>query len=253
MDEYLYRYISFESFVGMIQSQSLTFVLPELWDDPKESAPFYELLSTTEAAVERIMLYSIYNKTFGQCWTRLSESDAMWRIYSYNNRAVKIKVAVSNLELLPDIKIIPVEYGDRIKIDPNKGTESFYRALAFKRLAFQHESEVRLIKNYKFTSEEDFDTHIKAVLALSEHEDKLEIIDSMYPDLSFEDKVREIIRLLNVGNNRTETIEVTFKEIPQFFAGISVHPMAPEWYVNIVGEYCARNDLPFEGKSMLYS
>lgn len=40
MEEYLYRYISFDAFVGMIQSQSLTFVLPELWDDPKECASF---------------------------------------------------------------------------------------------------------------------------------------------------------------------------------------------------------------------
>ena len=30
MSEYLYRYISFESFVGLVQNKALTFVLPKL-------------------------------------------------------------------------------------------------------------------------------------------------------------------------------------------------------------------------------
>ena len=33
MAQYLYRYISFETFVGMVQKQALTFVLPKVWDD----------------------------------------------------------------------------------------------------------------------------------------------------------------------------------------------------------------------------
>ena len=40
MQGYLYRYIPFETLVGMVQSKSLTFVLPELWDDPKECVIF---------------------------------------------------------------------------------------------------------------------------------------------------------------------------------------------------------------------
>ena len=63
----LYRYVSFESFVGMIQQRSLTFVLPELWIDPKESAPFQHLAESCNNLFEQLMLYAIHLKTYCQC------------------------------------------------------------------------------------------------------------------------------------------------------------------------------------------
>lgn len=169
MSEYLYRYISFESFVGLVQNKALTFVLPELWDDPKEGVPFFKFLNSIEDDFEKIMYYSIYHKTFGQCWTKLSESDAMWRIYSYNNRAVQIKVDTDKLLLLKDVRIVPVEYTDSYIVDSSKKMESFYKSLARKRVAFQHENEVRLIVNYKFKSGDDFENHAKALLLFFQH------------------------------------------------------------------------------------
>ena len=67
MCKYLYRYVSFESFVGMIQQRSLTFVLPELWIDPKESAPFQHLAESCNNLFEQLMLYAIHLKTYCQC------------------------------------------------------------------------------------------------------------------------------------------------------------------------------------------
>ena len=64
MQEYLYRYISFETFVGMIQSKSLTFVLPELWDDPKECVSFKHYVKQQDNIYEKLMLWSVYYKTF---------------------------------------------------------------------------------------------------------------------------------------------------------------------------------------------
>jgi len=48
MPQYLYRYISFETFVGMVQKQALTFVLPKVWDDPKERTAFYSFIEKRE-------------------------------------------------------------------------------------------------------------------------------------------------------------------------------------------------------------
>ena len=114
MHEYLYRYISFENFIGMIQSQSLTFVLPELWDDPKEADAFHCLLESCDQVYEQLMLCSVYYKTYCQCWSRLAESDAMWRIYAYNNRAIRIRAKQSNIDLLDNVKAVPVEYSDEL-------------------------------------------------------------------------------------------------------------------------------------------
>ena len=156
MGEYLYRYISFESFVGMVQNKALTFVLPELWDDPKEGTPFKHLISTLKHDYEQILFQIMYNKTYAQCWTKLSESDAMWRIYSFNNRAVQIKASEEKLRALPEIQVVPVEYSDQFDFDTKKLTnlsnivDEFLRSLAMKRCAFEHEKEVRLIKPYLF-------------------------------------------------------------------------------------------------------
>lgn len=253
MSKYLYRYISFETFVGMIQNKALTFVSPELWDDPKESAPFYQLVKETEEAYFKVMLFTIYYKTYCQSWTRAVESDAMWRIYSYDNRAIQIKVAEDKLHLLKDVDMIPVEYSDTIKINSSGGVDSFIRSLAIKRCAFRHEKEVRLIKHYRFADDNDLQNHVKAFLSIHEHPQSLEIIENLYPGLPMEEQVHSIVQLLNVGKDKKMTLDVSFESIPEFIKGVRVHPMAPEWYVEVVGEYCKRNSVPFIGKSKLYS
>lgn len=253
MSEYLYRYISFESFVGLVQNKALTFVLPELWDDPKEGVPFFKFLNSIEDDFEKIMYYSIYHKTFGQCWTKLSESDAMWRIYSYNNRAVQIKVDTDKLLLLKDVRIVPVEYTDSYIVDSSKKMESFYKSLAIKRVAFQHENEVRLIVNYKFKSGDDFENHAKALLLFFQHPQWEELLESLYPEMPIKKQIEEAAKMLNIGEERQKKLDVSFENIPDFIAGVKIHPMAPDWYVDVVNEYCNRNGIAFDGKSLLYS
>ena len=48
--EFLYRYISFESFVGMVQKNALTFVLPSIWEDPQEIIPFIQFVDRIDTA-----------------------------------------------------------------------------------------------------------------------------------------------------------------------------------------------------------
>ena len=253
MKEFLYRFISFEAFVGMVQSQTLTFVLPETWDDPKESAPFQQLIVNTDDIYSKILLLTVYNKTYGQCWTRTSESDAMWRIYSYNNRAIRIKTTEDKLKLLPDVQMIRVEYSDQINLSGLSIVDAFLKSLAIKRCAFSHENEVRLIKHYKFADSEDAKQHIKAFLAAHEHPQMIDILDSLFPNLSPEDQAERVVQLLNIGNTKRKTLNVPFESIPEFIEGVKVHPLASAWYVDVVSEYCRRNCIPFEGKSTLYS
>ena len=264
MGDYLYRYISFEAFVRMIQKELLTFVLPELWDDPREGTPFRLLISNLEQNYARVILYSMYYKTYAQCWTKLSESDAMWRIYSFNNRAIQIKASEEKLRELREVKMIPVEYSDQFDIDTTNLTEiediynAFLQSLAMKRRAFEHEKEVRLIKPYVFQDEDDIKKHynaFRAVVGIIKEKDGkgIEIMESMYPGQSPENQAENVIKLLNLGNRKQKTIDIPFDTIQDFIAGVKVHPFAPDWYVDTVKEYCSTNKVPFDGRSTLYA
>lgn len=253
MQTCLYRYISFEQFVGMVQNKALTFVLPELWEDPKECAPFEQLLLSMDNIYERILFAAMHNKTYCQCWTRASESDALWRIYSYNNRAIQIKASEEKIRQLPDVKLVPVIYADVFELGEEEGVDKYLRSLAIKRRAFQHEDEVRLIKHYEYLDTDDFEKHVKAFLAVSEHPQMVEIIESLFPGLEPEEQIEKIASLLNTGKSRKATLDISYGSIPEFIDGVLVHPLAPNWYVDIVAEYCRRNSLPFHGKSSLYS
>ena len=253
MDEYLYRYIPFETFVGMIQNKSLTFVLPELWEDPKECLCFNHYVEQQEDINVKLMLWSVYYKTFCQCWTTLAESDAMWRIYSYNNRAVRISIKRESVGLLDNVKTIDVKYTDNLDSTFEQGESGYLKTLSQKRIAFQHEKEVRLIKHYKFSGTDDYQQHIYAWYAISENPKSLEIAEKMFPEKSLEEKVKSISKLLNIGKYAKQTLDVSFSHIPRFIEGVLVHPIAPEWYVDIVREFCRRNHILFEGKSTLYS
>lgn len=252
MEEYLYRYISFEIFVGMIQSKSLTFVLPELWDDPKECASLEYYIEQADNFCEKSLLLSLYYKTFCQCWTKLAESDAMWRIYSYNNRAIRISIKRQNLSLLDDIKTVDIEYTDNLCSTLPKGDE-YLKTLFKKRRAFEHEKEVRLVKHYKFSGTDDLKQHMYAWLAIADHPRSVDVLEKYFQGESIESKVRSAVKMLNIGNRAEKTIEVSFSHIPNFINGVLVHPLAPDWYVDIVHEFCKRNNIPFEGKSALYS
>ena len=46
---------------------------------------------------------------------------------------------------------------------------------------------------------------------------------------------------------------VTYGHIPKFIKGVMVHPLAQQWYVDTVKMFCEINNVPFEGKSMLYT
>lgn len=251
MSRFIYRYISFESFVGMIQSQALTFVLPEVWDDPHENKPFIQFLESKENIYERMLFVACFYKTYGQCWTQLAESDAMWRIYSYNNRAIRIKVTEEKIQQLINVHMLPVNYTDA-PFKPKNKEFDYLASISQKRIAFEHEKEIRLINYYRFSSDEDFEKHIKALMVANHHPQQSAIIDSLFPNLSLEKQVEKICELLNIGINKQRVKDISFEHIPEFIGGVMVHPQAPQWYVAVVQEFCKRNNIPFDGKSMLY-
>ena len=237
-----------------MQRQALTFVLPEIWDDPKENEAFYEFVKKLDSQIEKIMYLIVHAKTYCQCWSMLSESDAMWRIYAYNNRAVQIKTSTDKVELLQDIDIVPVKYtNDFSTLSYDDEKKELLSAMGIKRTAFEHEKEVRLINHYRFTDDNDFETQIKAFYAVHEHKDMLKFFDSLNEGEPMEETVDRCVKLLNEGNAKKTTKSISIKDVPNFIEGVKVHPMAPKWYVDAVEEYCSRNSIVFNGKSKLYT
>ncbi len=252
-DEFLFRYISFETFVGMVQNEALTFVLPSVWDDTQEETPFIQMVKKKESVIDRAFFIALHNKTYAQSWSELAESDAMWRIYAYNNRSVRIKVSKEKIGLLDNVNIVPVIYSDEQFDLETLNNQTFLSSLAYKRTAFCHEKEIRLISHYKYHDEEDATQHIKALLVINEHPKMIDILDSMFPNMEKEEQVNQLAELLNKGNKCQKIKDISYAHIPNFIDGVLVHPFAPDWYVDIVCEYCKRNNIPFEGKSRLYS
>ncbi|UOR12634.1 hypothetical protein [Halobacillus amylolyticus] len=250
----IYRFISFESFVDMIMKQSLTFVHPTLWDDPYElnliESKFKKTIDSsdsisTERALETILQQIITNKLYCQSWTKLNESDALWRIYNNNNTSVRIEVDLNDISKLENVEDLEVEYVD----DPITIVEkdSFYDLIKIKRKAFAHENEIRLLTHYKFNGTEDAKEHIKDYLKLSGDYESNK--NSGIEEISTE--VERIISKLNL-NQKDKTFQVYYGHIDNFIKSVMLNPFAPEWFNGTLRMFCEQNGINYLGKSELY-
>ena len=53
-------------------------------------------------------------------------------------------------------------------------------------------------------------------------------------------------------NSKWETLEINIAPVSEFIEGVMVHPLATDWYVNIVHSFCDRFHIMFDGRSELY-
>lgn len=168
-----------EQLFHMLVSKENTLVAPSSWEDPYEKMMKKSILTISHGNTPLIDIDSIFSWMgwYGQCWSRLKESDGLWRSYTHNKhdvRCVKIQTTVKKLResLHSDIKskrimrfyIEPIEYVDFNRKDIGETfskiverilnsdlkIERFQEALAcatllMKRKAFKYEEEVRLL------------------------------------------------------------------------------------------------------------
>jgi len=161
-----------------------TFVLPTTrkWDDPYENLIAVCGYSDIDADGKFKQVFFDANRlpTFGQCWTAIQESDAMWRIYSRvdKNRGLNssfssdegVRLRTTSRKLLAALaKGVGVGYANNccignIKYKEEKEVQTYFAnaigtfretafsgvnghvdALLVKRTPFAHECEVRLL------------------------------------------------------------------------------------------------------------
>ncbi len=147
--KFLYRIIRFERLVQMLKTDEWHFAHPSTWEDP------YEIRIKN----------SLSPALFAQCWCRNGVSDAMWRIYSQDKLGVRIRTNTDRLRAAlhtvsreRDIgfRVARVKYVNELQYIALTGKNAldlarrvtFVRASAhlyFKRLAFEHEAETRVV------------------------------------------------------------------------------------------------------------
>lgn len=185
-NDIVYRVFPFSRLIQVFVCEKLTLVNPELWDDPWENylyqVPLFTAHELPISGKELIQNHSIdlsekRNAVYAQCWTRVEESDAMWRIYSPNHDGVRVKTTAHKLYQSisegQDPCIGNVQY-ERVQ-EIHSQTDYFQAVeegfsidqLLIKRIAFEHEEEVRLIdvdetinskiKHYSIDPNEFFD------------------------------------------------------------------------------------------------
>lgn len=138
-------------------------------DDPYENfflnSKFYTY-ATFYKQVVQVHTDEVSNRIYGQSWTLIEESDAMWRIYSkkddLENTAIRIKIKVDNLfdtvytsnECMATTSIGHIEYKTDEEINDwmqslgdirSNFIQYAEQSLFIKRKPFEHESEVRII------------------------------------------------------------------------------------------------------------
>ncbi len=165
IDKPIFRIIPIPRLFELFEKKSNVLVNPKLWDDPFENFIMNSQLRFKSGISIGV---GFKENLYGQCWTQTRENDALWRIYSPDKNGARITTTPRKLlkalydDSYPDSAksafIGKVEYfttNKLLKLLNEKGTDWIMdptgkgqaQTLLFKRKAFDHENEVRLIYN----------------------------------------------------------------------------------------------------------
>ena len=174
LDRPIYRIFSFSRLEEILNENKLTLVKPKKWDDPFEN---FILSSTGILPDGREIEIAFRENYYGQCWSLTRESDAMWRIYSPDKDGVKVKTTIRKLftplfvaggqhtkfdgtvynvsTFIGKVKYSTTRTLTEMLKDEHRMSENVFdqsgwgqaSTFFFKRIAFRHEKEIRIIYN----------------------------------------------------------------------------------------------------------
>ena len=197
---------------------------------------------------------------YGRCWTSNKESDAMWRIYSYQRQSILITTTKDRLTRVLDgymdntinyyIGSVSYDLEQKNVLDDAMSflddERQAYSPYMHKRSAYSHEEEVRAI------------IYCDAVGNITEIRAGLIVNDIKEKNLSDDDNIEEICRGvitvrpdLNDGRMPREIL-CTIDSVEKYIDSVVVNPFAEDWFCRLVGDICNCYNLEFSGKSKLY-
>jgi hypothetical protein len=277
-----YRIISLETFISLLLDKKERYVRPCSWEDTFEGYLFSKIYDRN-ARVE--VVKSLYDDicprnyratinnmlklehakwfVYGQCWSRLEDSDALWRIYSYNKRSIQIQTTENNLQyvlkgtcntkyLIGDIKYdvdenINLLYQQVSLLGDNKNT---YEPYLHKRKAFEHEYETRVliddIRWYQISG-------IKGQGANWKIDEKMESLNDTERIEEINKRLDEYMDIEQTPGKPEDALYVDIPDLSKYICKVRVNPFAEDWYVDLVKKLCDEYGINFGGKSKLYA
>jgi hypothetical protein len=159
-DTKVYRYISLETFLALVETERTHLTKVTTWDDPWE-AILSRIPVVDDDGKTLKTRYSFHEGVFGQCWSLLRESDAMWRIYSTSATGLVIATTVKKLELLRGAERLYVGRvvyfdGPRDLLAKARSDRTMFDAFCFKRSAYDHEQEVSVLTHAQAVAGSDY-------------------------------------------------------------------------------------------------
>lgn len=274
----LYRFISLESFIELLDLNEEIYALPSVWKDSYEGCAlqfvdkednrkrFIEILVKQYLEDEHFIDAIIDNYvkaeavrycTFAQCWSYKKDSDALWNKFGYGNHAIQIS---SNINLICRIldsqsfnyRIEKIHYDINTKDEPNDFTRFYERGMDFrdqffhKRPAFRDEGEYRVIilrDDYNMLLRNRLNK-CRQNLMKQQNEGKIITADTIF------EIINEVAK--NPPAQLKSTLKVKVKDVSKYIRGVRVHPDAEPWYVDMIKSLCLKYNVNFVEKSTLY-
>ena len=188
-ETYLYRIMPLCHFLQMLDTKKLYLPRVLQWEDPYELFLFRQHFM--DSAKKEVDVLSQASRIYGQCWSSVRKSDALWRIYSPDRLGVQIKTSVEKLNSLIEpqignglyLRLGQVEYVSEkylnnwiTTLKTPMDNANLVNSLFIKRDSFSHEKEYRLIAWLA-----DVDENNKLVVCCPDHidlsiDDPLQII-----------------------------------------------------------------------------
>jgi hypothetical protein len=228
--EFIYKYMTFERFVEMVEKEKLYLTRVDCWEDVFEGAAIKKLLEDVTVVLSysssqiTLLKKAIFHSLYAQSWCSDNrESDAMWRIYSPNSTGVRVKfkredigakikkIEDHGMEVMTPFLVkydSAMSYAFDVTIIDSL-FEHISSTLECKRPAFEHEHEYRFVMIYK-TELECIKCFIKAHHV--DNDDKIikMFINSKEPVISYNIDMADLREVL-LDPRATKYFEATFK------------------------------------------
>lgn len=168
----IYRYFPLNYALALLKSGEMFISQTKLWEDTYENFLTKTKFQWGNLPVTFLPFLSGF---YGQCWTLLKETDALWRIYSTDKQGVRVKSRINKLLGASLNEIDSKQFSTRIRIigqvayrtekqintwmqKQNEGLindMTLRESLFIKRKEFSHEKEVRLIIHKSINQEDE--------------------------------------------------------------------------------------------------
>lgn len=238
----LYRYMPFEYFVDMVLNKELAFVDPvRCWPDKCEGF-LYSLMKNEDGqelikkeieklGIDNGMDVSELAKVIKEwkdphmrlmSWTQNGDSINMWNAYSYNSKAIMIKVSEENIY--------------KIKYKLHTSVSELDMPVFMQEMVYVHELNIDevLIETMKKKGLFYFTSIFKYKRDIYEYEKEIRAT------------------VVVTRDSEKKVLRLSYEHIPDFIETVKVHPDADEGFVEIVQRFCDRSGIPFSGKSKLH-